>query len=184
MKSRGYRIKLGAIETALHSHPDVLECVVVAVPDPLVTNRIVAFVAARNGLVEPDLVKVAAERVPHYMLPERIRLIDELPQDIDWKGGSIGAHIIGGGANDRRGIAVTEDLIRQYINDELAKDVLREPLRNDDLLLERQILDSLGLFELVGYLESEFDIEVRDEVLVPANFGSVRDIARLVREKQ
>lgn len=79
---------------------------------------------------------------------------------------------------------MTEDLIRQYINDELAKDVLREPLRDDDLLLERQILDSLGLFELVGYLESEFDIEVRDEELVPANFGSVRDIARLVREKQ
>ena len=79
---------------------------------------------------------------------------------------------------------MTEDLIRQYINDELAKDVLREPLRDDDLLLERQILDSLGLFQLVGYLENEFDIEVRDEELVPANFGSVRDIARLVREKQ
>ena len=34
---------------------------------------------------------------------------------------------------------MTEDLIRRYINDELAKDVLREPLRDDDLLLERQI---------------------------------------------
>jgi len=79
---------------------------------------------------------------------------------------------------------VNEDLIRQYIDDELAKDVLREPIRDDDLLLERQILDSLGLFQLVGYLENEFDIEVRDEELVPANFGSVRDIARLVREKQ
>jgi len=79
---------------------------------------------------------------------------------------------------------VNEDLILQYINDELAKDVLREPIRDDDLLLERQILDSLGLFQLVGYLENEFDIEVRDEELVPANFGSVRDIARLVREKQ
>ena len=79
---------------------------------------------------------------------------------------------------------MNEDLIRQYINDELAKDVLREPIRDDDLLLERQILDSLGLFQLVGYLENEFDIEVRDEELVPANFGSVRDIARLVREKQ
>ena len=79
---------------------------------------------------------------------------------------------------------MTEDLIRRYIDEELAKDVLHEPLRDDDLLLERQILDSLGLFQLVGYLENEFDIEVRDEELVPANFGSVRDIARLVREKQ
>jgi acyl-coenzyme A synthetase/AMP-(fatty) acid ligase len=80
IKSRGYRIELGEIETALYSHPDVLECVVVAVPDPLVTNRIVAFVAARDGLVEPDLVKVVAERLPHYMLPERIAFMDELPK--------------------------------------------------------------------------------------------------------
>jgi len=80
VKSRGYRIELGDIEAALYSHPDVLECAAVAVPDPLVTNRIVAFVAASDGLVEPDLVKAAAERIPHYMLPERIEFMDELPK--------------------------------------------------------------------------------------------------------
>jgi amino acid adenylation domain-containing protein len=80
VKSRGYRIELGDIEVALYSHPDVIECAAVAVPDPLVTNRIVAFVTARNGLLERDLAKVASQHIPHYMLPERIDFVDELPK--------------------------------------------------------------------------------------------------------
>jgi acyl carrier protein len=78
---------------------------------------------------------------------------------------------------------MTEDVIRQYINEELSKDGQLGPVRDEDPLLELQILDSLGLFQLVSYLEDEFDIDVQDEELVPANFGSVRDIARFVREK-
>jgi amino acid adenylation domain-containing protein len=80
IKSRGYRIELGEIETTLLSHPDVLECAVIAIPDALVTNRIVAFVSAQNGLTEQDLVEIAAARVPHYMVPERIEFRGELPK--------------------------------------------------------------------------------------------------------
>jgi amino acid adenylation domain-containing protein len=80
IKSRGYRIELGEIETTLYSHPDVLECAVIAVPDALVTNRIVAFVVARNGLTERELLEVAAVRVPAYMVPELIEFRDELPK--------------------------------------------------------------------------------------------------------
>ena len=55
----------------------------------------------------------------------------------------------------------------------------------DDLpLIERSVLDSLGLFQLVGYLESEFGVEILDEELIPQNFGTITDIARLVREKE
>jgi len=57
-----------------------LECAVIAIPDALVTNRIVAFVVARNGLTQRELVKVAAMRVPAYMVPERIEFRDELPK--------------------------------------------------------------------------------------------------------
>jgi acyl carrier protein len=78
---------------------------------------------------------------------------------------------------------MTEDVIRRYINEELSKDGQLQPIRDDDPLLELQILDSLGLFQLVSYLEDEFDIDIQDEELVPANFGSVRDIARFVGEK-
>jgi amino acid adenylation domain-containing protein len=80
IKSRGYRIELGEIETAIYAHPDVLECAVIAVPDPLVTNRIHAFVAGRRGLTEAAVVRTCGERIPHYMVPERIELRDVLPK--------------------------------------------------------------------------------------------------------
>jgi acyl-coenzyme A synthetase/AMP-(fatty) acid ligase len=90
IKSRGYRIELGDIETALHTHPAVRECAAVAVPDPLVTNRIQAWVAV-TGEVEPrDLAAYLNDRIPNYMVPEKFRFVDALPRTstdkIDRKG--------------------------------------------------------------------------------------------------
>ena len=78
---------------------------------------------------------------------------------------------------------MTADTIRRYINEELANGSVREAISDDYPLLDRQLLDSLGLFQLVGFLESQFGVVVRDEELVPANFGTVRDIANLVEAK-
>lgn len=77
-----------------------------------------------------------------------------------------------------------EDAIRRFIIEELSSDGTDGPVTDEYPLLERQVLDSLGMFQLVGYLESEFGIEVLDEELVPANFGTVHDIARLVQSKR
>ena len=70
IKSRGYRIELGDIEAALYSHPGVLECGVVPVPDEVFTNRIKAFVVARDGLDDKQLARHCADRIPKYMIPE------------------------------------------------------------------------------------------------------------------
>jgi amino acid adenylation domain-containing protein len=80
IKSRGYRIELGDIETAIYSHPAVSECAVVAVPDELVTNRLLAYVSLREPLEAGALAGFCADRLPHYMVPERFEFADELPR--------------------------------------------------------------------------------------------------------
>jgi acyl-coenzyme A synthetase/AMP-(fatty) acid ligase len=81
IKSRGYRIELGDVESTLVAHPAVVECAVIAVPDELITNRIRAFVAVREKVVEEaDLVRFCAERIPHYMIPESFEFRDHLPR--------------------------------------------------------------------------------------------------------
>lgn len=82
IKSRGYRIELGEIEAALYKHEKVKEAAVVAIPDDLVGHRIKAFVvpADGNGLTPKTLEAFCAERLPKYMLPERIELRDVLPK--------------------------------------------------------------------------------------------------------
>jgi len=82
IKSRGYRIELGEIEVALYGHSGVKEAAVIAIPDDLIGNRIKAFVAPieRNGLTEKELQEFCSQRLPRYMVPERIELWEELPK--------------------------------------------------------------------------------------------------------
>jgi len=56
-------------------------------------------------------------------------------------------------------------------------------LQNNDSLIDSGIVDSLGILDLVTFLESEFGLQVSDEDLLPENFQSVECIAALVRTK-
>ncbi|MFB8056958.1 amino acid adenylation domain-containing protein [Kitasatospora purpeofusca] len=80
VKTRGYRVELTEIEAALHAHPAVVECAVVAVPDELVTNRLVACVVAAEGTTGLALSKACRDRLPRYMIPDRFELVDALPR--------------------------------------------------------------------------------------------------------
>lgn len=80
VKSRGYRIELGDIEAAIYRHPAVLECVVIAVPDELVTNRLMAYVTAREPLESAELGRFCAEQIPDYMIPEEFRHVATMPR--------------------------------------------------------------------------------------------------------
>lgn len=82
IKSRGYRIELDEIESALLSHPGVREACVLPIPDEIVGNRIRAIVALQvagsHGILE--LQQYCAVRLPRYMVPELIDVCDELPK--------------------------------------------------------------------------------------------------------
>jgi amino acid adenylation domain-containing protein len=80
IKSRGYRIELGDVEAALNRHLGVVECAVLAVPDEMVTNRLVAFVTVRDQATEQDLVRHCSELLPRYMVPETFTMMPELPK--------------------------------------------------------------------------------------------------------
>jgi acyl-coenzyme A synthetase/AMP-(fatty) acid ligase len=82
IKSRGYRIELGEIESALLSHPGVREAAVLAVPDEIVGNRLRAVVSLMetNSLKALDLQQHCAVKVPKYMIPEFIDMLEELPK--------------------------------------------------------------------------------------------------------
>jgi acyl carrier protein len=50
-------------------------------------------------------------------------------------------------------------------------------------LLKNGLIDSLGILEVVTFVESEFSVTVSDEDLLPENFGSVQNIAEFVKSK-
>jgi acyl carrier protein len=65
------------------------------------------------------------------------------------------------------------DRVRQFIKDSF----LIDEIADDDSFLENGILDSLGVLQLVAFVESEFGVHVADTDLVPENFDSVARVA-------
>jgi acyl carrier protein len=74
----------------------------------------------------------------------------------------------------------TTDRIRSFIVDELGW--RGETLTDDFPLLENRVIDSLGLFRVVGFLEAEYGVKIGDDKLVPANFATLTTIAQLVEQ--
>ena len=56
-------------------------------------------------------------------------------------------------------------------------------LGDDDALLAKGVIDSMGVMEMIGFLTSEFGIAVADEEVTEENLGSVSAIARFVSGK-
>jgi len=76
-----------------------------------------------------------------------------------------------------------KEAIRNYIQDRFMIGKSLNSLKDADLLLEKGILDSTGVLELVGFIEENFAFSVEDEELLPDNLGSVDNIVRYVERK-
>src|SRR4030042_1674820 len=85
IKASGYRISPFEVESAIISHPDVLECAVVASPDEMRGTIIKAFVIlhdkrkASDKLVK-DIQEHAKKVAAPYKYPREIEFVDELPK--------------------------------------------------------------------------------------------------------
>jgi acyl carrier protein len=74
------------------------------------------------------------------------------------------------------------DRIRGFIQTEILFDDDSVSLTNETPLLDG-VLDSLGLMQLVAFLEEEFDIEVQDEEVTVEHFRTIADIEGLVNSR-
>lgn len=77
-----------------------------------------------------------------------------------------------------------EQEVRTYIaeNFVLASDAAS--LRGDASLTRGGIVDSVGIVELIHFLETHFGIEIADEELVPENIDTIDNIVRYVGAKR
>lgn len=74
--------------------------------------------------------------------------------------------------------------VRGFVVDNyLFGDVEQTP-GDDELLLESGVLDSIGVLELIEFLEQRFAIEVEEHETVTENLGSISGLTRFVLEKQ
>ena len=70
--------------------------------------------------------------------------------------------------------------IEAFIVNELQAGSGLESLRPDEDLLAADLIDSLGITELVAFLEDRYGVKVADDQLTPENFQTIEKIAAFV----
>jgi malonyl-CoA/methylmalonyl-CoA synthetase len=83
IKSGGYKIGAGEIESVLLEHPEVAEVAITGEPDPDLGERIVAWVVPAEGRRpgERELADHVARQLSPHKRPRAVRYLDALPRN-------------------------------------------------------------------------------------------------------
>jgi crotonobetaine/carnitine-CoA ligase len=82
LRRRGENISSYEIEQAILTHPDIVECAVIAVPASIEAGEDeVMAVVVSSAQTDPEQVwEICAKRVPAFAVPRFIRMVDSLPR--------------------------------------------------------------------------------------------------------
>jgi acyl-CoA ligase (AMP-forming) (exosortase A-associated) len=87
IKCSGFRISPTEVEEALFQSGKLREAGVIGVPDPVLGQSIKALVvpADAQSVTPEELMEFCATRLPHYMVPRNIEVVDSLPKTTSGK---------------------------------------------------------------------------------------------------
>ena len=77
-----------------------------------------------------------------------------------------------------------EDKIRTYILENYLFTDDASALTNDDSFLQKGIIDSTGIMEIIFFLEEQFGVVVDDDEMLPENLDSVNNIIAFIGKKK
>jgi acyl-coenzyme A synthetase/AMP-(fatty) acid ligase len=82
IKHQGHRIELGEIETAVNSFDNIQQSCAVYDDE---NKKIMLFCTVKNNLSEKEIYKSLQRKVPKYMLPATIKILDIMPLNLNGK---------------------------------------------------------------------------------------------------
>lgn len=87
IKSSGYRVSPTEVEEVLYQCGKLRGAAVIGIPDPVLGQAIMAFVVPHDGksVDEEALLAFCAEKMPRYMVPKGVEILDELPKTTSGK---------------------------------------------------------------------------------------------------
>jgi acyl carrier protein len=77
-----------------------------------------------------------------------------------------------------------ESQLRNYLEEHYSLARKGKRLKDDTLLLEEKIVDSVGMLELMLFIEETFGIEVPEEDISPDNFGTINRLVVYIDSKK
>jgi len=80
-------------------------------------------------------------------------------------------------------IAIKET-IKKYIIDNFLFGNETEEIGEDTSFMEKGIIDSTGILELIEFIEETYEVSVGDEELIPENLDSLNNLSRFILSKK
>ncbi|MFT3774237.1 MAG: amino acid adenylation domain-containing protein [Minicystis sp.] len=186
VKIRGFRIELGEIEAAINAHAGVREAVVLVHEDATGDKRLIAYVVPRpaEGPSPTELKEYLAERLPEYMVPAVIHLLDAIPLNAN-------------GKIDRQALAAIEiaTVKDEYVAprtpaEELLASIWADVFERDRISIHDRFADlgghSLLAIQIIARARDAFqtDVPLRAIFEAPTIAGLAERIENTVREDE
>jgi acyl carrier protein len=80
-------------------------------------------------------------------------------------------------------MSTIERTIRQFVIDNFFFGEENQEFHNENSLIEKGVIDSMGMLGLISFVQETYGIKVEDQELVPENWDSVSRIASFVQSK-
>lgn len=77
-----------------------------------------------------------------------------------------------------------KETVKGYIVENFLFGNEAEPIMDDDSFIERGIIDSTGIMELIEFVEKSYDISLDDKELIPENLDSLNNLSRFIISKK
>ena len=77
-----------------------------------------------------------------------------------------------------------KEKVKTYIIENFLLGNVSDALTDDDSFLEKGIIDSTGILELVSFVQETFNIKIDDMELVPDNLDSLNNLEAFITKKK
>ena len=84
--------------------------------------------------------------------------------------------------NSDNSVVDVKEKVRAFVLEYAAGKGLTE-VKDDEPLLTNNIIDSLGSFRMIAFLEETFPLTIEDTDMVPENFQTLNDVESFVASK-
>ncbi len=73
--------------------------------------------------------------------------------------------------------------VKSYILENVLYGAGEDTLSYEDSFLEKGLIDSTGIMEIVIFIEEEYGFSIYDEELIPENLDSINNLSRFINRK-
>lgn len=78
----------------------------------------------------------------------------------------------------------TREILKGFVTDKFLPSAGMEDFDDDDSFMDKGIIDSTGVLELLEFIEEQFDIGVEDEEIIPDNLDSIKKLTKFIHKKK